>query len=339
MPRAPRHSRGVLVVAIVATVAVAMVVLALFVGGQEQHRHGSNGVVLGRRSFPRPDFHRLLRSGVDYFSTYDIFSIRPAPAQAASVTHRPAFYYLNESTPFHFMWLSSQPRVAFVPELFTDEECDTLIGMARICLRHSETVGHHVGYRTSRQHWVRMDHPVVRPLRDRLVELLGVGPMGNTDGDNNSAHEPQHQAGPVPPPPPAGSVSFEDLQILRYGKDDFYKPHYDYFSSIGTDRAVTVFVYLSDVEEGGETWFPGAMQGFALADNTSCTGGLGVRPRKRSAVVFYDMTPDAVLDPYSLHGGCPVKRGTKWAATFWLSVNTGERLVQFGERLLRVQYL
>lgn len=28
--------------------------------------------------------------------------------------------------------------------------------------------------------------------------------------------------------------------------------------------------------------------------------------------------PDGTLDPYSLHGGCPVLKGTKWSANVWL---------------------
>ena len=38
------------------------------------------------------------------------------------------------------------------------------------------------------------------------------------------------------------------------------------------------------------------------------------------ALFFYSMTPDTALDKHSLHGGCPVLKGTKWSATKWMRV-------------------
>ena len=38
------------------------------------------------------------------------------------------------------------------------------------------------------------------------------------------------------------------------------------------------------------------------------------------ALFFYSMTPDTALDKHSLHGGCPVAKGTKWSATKWMRV-------------------
>ncbi|KAJ7965761.1 Prolyl 4-hydroxylase alpha-like protein [Quillaja saponaria] len=35
------------------------------------------------------------------------------------------------------------------------------------------------------------------------------------------------------------------------------------------------------------------------------------------ALVFWSMSPDATLDPSSLHGGCPVIRGNKCTSTKW----------------------
>jgi hypothetical protein len=44
--------------------------------------------------------------------------------------------------------------------------------------------------------------------------------------------------------------------------------------------------------------------------------GLGVRPRRGDALLFFSLKPDgATQDPASLHAGCPVVRGTKWIAT------------------------
>lgn len=48
--------------------------------------------------------------------------------------------------------------------------------------------------------------------------------------------------------------------------------------------------------------------------------GLGVRPKKGDALLFWSLKPNGLLDTYSKHAGCPVIRGTKWTATKWMHV-------------------
>lgn len=45
---------------------------------------------------------------------------------------------------------------------------------------------------------------------------------------------------------------------------------------------------------------------------------MSVKPLKAEAVLFYSQHPDGRLDLSSLHGGCPVLQGTKWAANLWV---------------------
>ena len=105
----------------------------------------------------------------------------------------------------------------------------------------------------------------------------------------------------------------EIFYLLRYENGQEYKPHTDWFRRdadgqhyIGGagQRIATVLMYLSDVEEGGETVFP-------KADIT-------VRPKKGDAVLFWDVTPDHVDDDMSLHASKPVIQGTKWSLTRWI---------------------
>ena len=144
------------------------------------------------------------------------------------------------------------------------------------------------------------------------------------------------------------------LQVLRYEPGEWYKPHTDYFDekgfdghdptvNNGTNRFATVFVYLSDVEEGGHTVFPlstshegyngeklvhdGTVDTPGYIDtqeakwccNTSSTA-LRSKPVKGNAVIFYSQLPDGNLDPYSLHGGCPPIKGTKLSGVFSVCV-------------------
>eukprot|EP00243_Klebsormidium_subtile_P008204 TRINITY_DN3824_c0_g1_i1.p1 TRINITY_DN3824_c0_g1~~TRINITY_DN3824_c0_g1_i1.p1 ORF type:complete len:324 (+),score=52.65 TRINITY_DN3824_c0_g1_i1:65-973(+) len=118
----------------------------------------------------------------------------------------------------------------------------------------------------------------------------------------------------------------ELLQILRYEKDQYYKPHHDYFSDEfnvkrGGQRVGTVLMYLSDVEEGGETIFPNAE--ISPGQPTCSCGedpkpGLCVKPKKGNAILFWSKTLEGTVDPLSLHGGCPVVTGEKWSSTKWI---------------------
>lgn len=79
-----------------------------------------------------------------------------------------------------------------------------------------------------------------------------------------------------------------------------------------------MLMYLSDVEEGGETVFPSANPKTSCPCGRTQAKGLSVRPYKGNAVLFYTMTPGGDEDFASLHGGCEVLQGEKWSATLWL---------------------
>lgn len=102
------------------------------------------------------------------------------------------------------------------------------------------------------------------------------------------------------------------MNLLKYELGQEYKPHFDFFNgeewtrNVG-NRLATVLMYLSDVEDGGETIFPNA-------DG----GAIKVKPGQGDAVLFYDLTTENTGDNYSLHGSIPVIKGTKWAMTRWI---------------------
>ena len=72
-------------------------------------------------------------------------------------------------------------------------------------------------------------------------------------------------------------------------------------------RVATFFMYLNDVEEGGETYFPDVH--------------LKVRPAKGRAVLWYDIDLDTLdINMFSRHEALPVVSGVKWGCNKWIHV-------------------
>jgi len=100
----------------------------------------------------------------------------------------------------------------------------------------------------------------------------------------------------------------EGIQILKYTPGQEYKAHFDFFNSASkaakNNRISTLVIYLNDVEEGGETYFPKL--------------NLSISPKKGSAVYFEYFYNNEDLNELTLHGGAPVIKGEKWVATQWM---------------------
>nr|XP_043634565.1 probable prolyl 4-hydroxylase 10 [Erigeron canadensis] len=120
----------------------------------------------------------------------------------------------------------------------------------------------------------------------------------------------------------------EGLQVLRFEVGQKFGPHFDFYLNDYNirnegQRMVTVVMYLSDVEEGGDTVFPSAKGIYSdvrwrSAFSECGKRGLSVKPKTGDALVFWNIKPDGTSDDSSLHGECPVIKGTKWTATKWI---------------------
>ncbi|KAG5079104.1 hypothetical protein JHK86_003169 [Glycine max] len=103
----------------------------------------------------------------------------------------------------------------------------------------------------------------------------------------------------------------EPIYVIHYEVGQYYDPHYDYFIDDfnienGGQRIATMLMYLSNVEEGGETMFPRAKANFSSVpwwnELSNCGKmGLSIKPKMGDALLFWSMKPNATLDALTLH--------------------------------------
>lgn len=110
---------------------------------------------------------------------------------------------------------------------------------------------------------------------------------------------------------------FESFQILRYEVGQYYRTHNDMGPrqvqlSCGP-RILTFFLYLSDVQEGGETVFPNL--------------NIAVKPKKGNAILWPSTMNDNLeqQDPRTNHEARPVVRGIKYGANAWIHLYDFEK--------------
>ncbi|GMJ09795.1 hypothetical protein like AT4G33910 [Hibiscus trionum] len=207
-----------------------------------------------------------------------------------------------DSIPFQV--LSWKPRAYYFPNFATAEQCKHIIEMAKVnlkpstlALRKGETEESTKGTRTSSGTFISASEDKTGTL-DLIEKKIA-----------KATSIPQSHG--------------EAFNILRYEIGQKYDSHYDAFnpSEYGpqsSQRVASFLLYLSNVEEGGETMFPFengmSIEGY---DYTQCVG-LKIKPRRGDGLLFYSLFLNGTIDPTSLHGSCPVIKGEKWVATKWI---------------------
>ncbi|KAK1422057.1 hypothetical protein QVD17_24916 [Tagetes erecta] len=238
----------------------------------------------------------------------DDFSLHPKPRVLSEKQHDPlprGDSGDDSFTNIPFQVLSWTPRALYFPGFATSEQCESVIKMAKVklapstlALRKGETAENTKGIRTSSGMFISAseDKSGILDQIEKKIERATMIPRSHGEAFN----------------------------VLRYEIGQRYNSHYDAFNPTEygpqkSQRIASFLLYLSDVEEGGETMFP-----FENGENTASSYdfrkciGLKVKPRKGDGLLFYSLYPNGTIDPTSLHGSCPVIKGQKWVATKWI---------------------
>jgi prolyl 4-hydroxylase len=190
--------------------------------------------------------------------------------------------------------VSRDPWVITIDNFVTDEQRDAVIKETAGQFRRSTDTGakdeHGVEEkvksqgRTSTNAWcfdACSANPLVKSIYTRIEKLTGVE-VGN----------------------------YEQLQVLDYVDGQYYKEHHDAHPEQKQDlaglRILTVFIYFSDVEEGGHTAFPKL--------------GLSVAPKKGRVLIWPSVKAEdpTEIDWRTNHEAQPVIKGHKIAANAWV---------------------
>lgn len=184
-----------------------------------------------------------------------------------------------------------KPDIVVFDHLLTAKECDHIISLTSGRLEPSKIVDTKTGnkkvsdVRTSSScSLLREESKIIKRIEKRIAALLNI---------------------------PA--VNGECLTVSHYQLGDEYHAHHDFFPpekadyplriQKGGQRTCTMIMYLNDVEEGGEIYFPEV--------------GFKCLPKKGGAVYFSYHNQKAQLDCATLHSSTRVTQGEKWVATKW----------------------
>lgn len=172
-----------------------------------------------------------------------------------------------------------EPLIVILGNVLSNEECDELIKLSEDRLQRSKIANAlevDELRSSSSMFFQEGENEVVGRVEKRVSQIMGI-PVEHGEG----------------------------LQILNYKVGQEFKAHFDFFSSENANpRISTLVMYLNDVEQGGETYFPKL--------------NFSVSPQKGMAVYFEYFYNDQTLNDLTLHGGAPVIIGDKWAATQWM---------------------
>ncbi|MFE7063908.1 2OG-Fe(II) oxygenase [Sutcliffiella sp. NPDC057660] len=199
-----------------------------------------------------------------------------------TIFHHTGNKIITEDREINIIARYEEPLIVVLGNVLSDDECDELIKQSRD----------------------RMQRSKIGNARE-VDELRTSSSMFFQEGENDIIARIEKRTSQIMNIPVEHG---EGLQVLNYKKGQEYKAHFDFFSSasrpVNNPRVSTLVMYLNDVEEGGETYFPKL--------------NFSVAPKKGMAVYFEYFYDNHDLNELTLHGGSPIIKGEKWAATQWM---------------------
>ena len=184
------------------------------------------------------------------------------------------------------------PRIASVPGLLHEDECDYLMSRGAPYLQPAFVGG-------------AGGAPVANQVRDNDAMMFSAA---DTDALVQSIDGLIARA--LESPPENG----ERLGLLRYRPGQSYAPHCDWIDpaapgkkeSVARDgqRVATLLVYLN-------AWFTGGETRFVRLD-------WSFRGKPGDALLWSNVTPDGAIDPMTLHAGVTPGSGEKWLLSKWM---------------------
>ncbi|AYV84280.1 MAG: hypothetical protein Hyperionvirus21_14 [Hyperionvirus sp.] len=183
--------------------------------------------------------------------------------------------------------LDDDLKLVYINNLFTDVECDHLIGLAyKISFNASLTTDGKSKDRTSHSAYIPKNYDkTVQDVSERIAKLCD-----------------------------KKATCIEQLQVVKYEIGEQFAAHCDYFSepyikkmgwSLGGQRQFTFFVYLNTVDRGGETEFT--------------TVGLEFKPNKGHAIFWENCKDPKIGNIRSMHRGKPPLSNLKFGLNIWIS--------------------
>ena len=222
--------------------------------------------------------------------------------------------------------ISEEPRILMIDNFMTPPECEQLRALARPDLCRSRvSSGTETPSRTSHGTFLtgaKENDEIVLRIEERISRCVG-NPAILKEGKHVRK----------------ALYKSEALQVVRYREGQFYNEHYDNKAGNAAHRAATFMVYLTDVEQGGATYFPRSTgrpvdaESFGL-DLPSARGpkavkmqflrsgrpqpGLRIYPKCGRAILFWSRLYSGHEDSASIHAAEAVDGGEKWVLTRWL---------------------
>jgi len=191
--------------------------------------------------------------------------------------------------PFKLEHLNLDPPVGIFRDFYSERECDSILKRGQGNIKSTPfQIGRETSFYTSQRVSKRL-HLNEQQFQQGLEssKRIGLATKWTVHTEKGAS---------------------DDYNIINYGIGGQIEIHVDYWNINNKREAgarISTFMgYLSDVESGGRTVFPGL--------------GLSVPPEKGSALFWFTLNNFDDYDSRMFHMGCPVMYGHKWVMTKWM---------------------